>query len=188
MTSIHDRYPDVEITIHNTSVQGRDAMASMMEAISILDDDPAIDVIVLTRGGGADKHLRVFNETPLCRVIHGTDTPIVVGVGHENDRSLADEVADSRTQSRDRAVSTPRDRPRRPRPARHWTGRFHHPHPIAMTDTTDTISEKTDRLDYRTTRRRRVSLERANNLHEEGKELLAKLEEQLDVGDGDVVD
>jgi len=99
VTSIHGRYSDVDITVHNTSVQGSEAMASMMEAISVLDDDPAIDVIVLTRGGGSDKHLRVFNETPLCRVIHGTDTPIVVGVGHENDRALADEVADRRVMT-----------------------------------------------------------------------------------------
>ncbi|MDS0260554.1 exodeoxyribonuclease VII large subunit [Haloarcula sp. S1CR25-12] len=99
VTSIQDRDPAVDITIHNTAVQGMDAMASMMEAISRLDDDATIDVIVLTRGGGSDKHLRVFNETPLCRVIHNTDTPVVVGVGHENDRSLADEVADMRVMT-----------------------------------------------------------------------------------------
>jgi len=96
ITSIHERYPDVDIVIQNTSVQGDDAMMSIMGAISELDDDPRVDVIVLTRGGGSDKHLRVFNETPLCRVIHKTETPVVVGVGHENDRTLADEVADRR--------------------------------------------------------------------------------------------
>jgi exodeoxyribonuclease VII large subunit len=74
-------------------------MMSIMGAISELDDDPLVDVIVLTRGGGADKHLRVFNETPLCRVIHKTETPVVVGVGHENDRTLADEVADRRVMT-----------------------------------------------------------------------------------------
>ena len=99
ITSIHERYPDVDIVIQNTSVQGDDAMMSIMGAISELDDDPLIDVIVLTRGGGSDKHLRVFNETPLCRVIHKTDTPVVVGVGHENDRTLADEVADRRVMT-----------------------------------------------------------------------------------------
>ncbi|WP_434531646.1 exodeoxyribonuclease VII large subunit (plasmid) [Haloarcula sp. NS06] len=99
VTSIHERYPDVDIVIQNTSVQGDDAMMSIMGAISELDDDPLIDVIVLTRGGGSDKHLRVFNETPLCRVIHKTETPIVVGVGHENDRTLADEVADRRVMT-----------------------------------------------------------------------------------------
>ncbi|WP_424004746.1 exodeoxyribonuclease VII large subunit [Haloarcula salina] len=99
ITSIHDRYPDVDVVVQNATVQGDDAMLSIMGAISELDDDPLVDVIVLTRGGGADKHLRVFNETPLCRVIHRTETPIVVGVGHENDQTLAGEVADRRVMT-----------------------------------------------------------------------------------------
>jgi exodeoxyribonuclease VII large subunit len=99
ITSIHERYPDVDIVVQNTNVQGDDAMMSIMGAISELDDDPLVDVIVLTRGGGSDKHLRVFNETPLCRVIHKTETPVVVGVGHENDRTLAAEVADRRVMT-----------------------------------------------------------------------------------------
>ena len=99
VTSIHGRYPDVDSVVHNTSVQGSEAMASMMEGISVLDDDATVDVIVLTRGGGSDKHLRVFNETPLCRVIHNASTPVVVGVGHEKDHTLADEVADRRVMT-----------------------------------------------------------------------------------------
>lgn len=99
VTSIHDRHPDIDIVIEDTSVQGENAMLSMMNAISSLDDDARVDVIVLTRGGGADKHLRVFNETPLCRVIHETSTPIAVGIGHENDHTLAEEVADRRVMT-----------------------------------------------------------------------------------------
>ncbi len=99
VTSIHGRHPDVDIIIQHTGVQGDDAMLSMMQAISELDDNAHIDVIVLTRGGGSNKDLRVFNETPLCRVVHSTSTPIVVGVGHENDRTLADEVADKRVMT-----------------------------------------------------------------------------------------
>jgi exodeoxyribonuclease VII large subunit len=99
VTSIHSRYPDVDIIVHDTAVQGDEAMTSMMQAISVLDDDATVDVIVLTRGGGADKQLRVFNETPLCRVVHNAATPVVVGVGHENDRTLADEVADKRVMT-----------------------------------------------------------------------------------------
>jgi len=99
VTSIHGRHPNVDIVIHHTTVQGDDAMLSIMQAISELDDNAHIDVIVLTRGGGSEKDLRVFNETPLCRVIHNTTTPFVVGVGHENDRTLADEVADKRVMT-----------------------------------------------------------------------------------------
>lgn len=99
VTSIHGRYPDVDVVVSNAAMQGAASMESMMASISDLDDDARIDVIVVTRGGGADKHLRVFNETPLCRVIANTATPIVVGVGHENDQSLADEVADRRVMT-----------------------------------------------------------------------------------------
>jgi exodeoxyribonuclease VII large subunit len=99
VTSIHDRYPSIEIVVQDSVVQGDDAMLSLMDAISALDGDPAVEVIVVTRGGGATKHLRVFNEPPLCRTIAATDTPIVVGVGHESDRTLADDVADERVMT-----------------------------------------------------------------------------------------
>lgn len=99
VTSIHNRHPDIDIIIQHTPVQGDDAMPGMMSAISELDRDPDVDVIVLTRGGGADTTLRVFNETPLCRVIFRTDTPIVVGVGHESDQTLAEDVADQRVMT-----------------------------------------------------------------------------------------
>ncbi|WP_123537861.1 exodeoxyribonuclease VII large subunit [Halosimplex salinum] len=99
VTSIHDRHPDVDVVIQDTTVQGDEAMLGLMDAISTLDDDPTVNVIVCTRGGGADKHLRVFNETPLCRVVHETTTPIVSAIGHENDRTLADEVADRRVMT-----------------------------------------------------------------------------------------
>ncbi|MEA5389228.1 exodeoxyribonuclease VII large subunit [Haloarculaceae archaeon H-GB11] len=99
ITSLHARHLDVDVVVQDTPIQVDDAMVALMQAVSALDDDPTVDVIVLTRGGGADKHLRVFNETPLCRVIHGTDTPIVVGVGHERDRTLAADVADHRVMT-----------------------------------------------------------------------------------------
>jgi|AntDeeMinimDraft_5_1070356.scaffolds.fasta_scaffold00028_19 exodeoxyribonuclease VII large subunit len=99
VTSIHSRYPDVDIIVQHATVQGDRAMMELMEAISELDRDPEVDVLVLTRGGGADTTLRVFNETPLCRVIFNTETPIVVGIGHERDRTLAEEVADQRVMT-----------------------------------------------------------------------------------------
>jgi exodeoxyribonuclease VII large subunit len=99
VTAVHDRYPDVEVLLHDTTVQGEEALQELMSAVATLDDDPRIDVIVVTRGGGADRTLRVFDELPLCRVIAGTDTPTVVGVGHEDDRTLAGAVADHRVMT-----------------------------------------------------------------------------------------
>lgn len=77
-------------------MQGDDALEELMHGVATLHKDHTVDVIVVTRGGGADKTLRVFNETPICRVIADTDTPTAVGIGHEDDRTLADEVADFR--------------------------------------------------------------------------------------------
>ena len=96
VTAIHSRYPDVDIKVQHASVQGPDALQELMSGVATLDEDTMVDVIIVTRGGGADKTLRVFNETPLCRVIANTDTPTAVGIGHEDDRTLADEVADHR--------------------------------------------------------------------------------------------
>jgi exodeoxyribonuclease VII large subunit len=99
VTAIHARYPKVDIKLKHASVQGDHALEDLLEAISVLDRDPAVDVLVLTRGGGADKTLQVFNDPALCRVVAETDTPICVGIGHENDRTLADEVADKRVMT-----------------------------------------------------------------------------------------
>jgi len=96
VTALHNRYPDVDIKIQHASVQGPNALEELMSGVATLDKDTTVDVIIVTRGGGADKTLRVFNETPLCRVIANTDTPTAVGIGHEDDRTLADEVADHR--------------------------------------------------------------------------------------------
>jgi exodeoxyribonuclease VII large subunit len=131
VTSIQSQHPDVDISIEDTAVQGDAAGQSMMQAIGALDNDAQVDIIVLTRGGGADKHLRVFNDTALCRVIHGTTTPIVVGVGHEADRTLADEVADER-------VMTPTE-----------VGEIV-PHKQTLTDETDALADRLDTAYRRT--------------------------------------
>jgi Exonuclease VII, large subunit len=96
VTAIHDRYPEVDIKINDASVQGPDALEALMSGVAAFDEDATVDVIVVTRGGGADKTLRIFNETPLCRVLANTETPTAVGIGHEDDQTLADEVADYR--------------------------------------------------------------------------------------------
>lgn len=96
VTAIHDRYPEVTVKIQDANVQGPNALQELMSGVAAFDKDAAVDVIIVTRGGGADKALRIFNETPICRVIADTDTPTAVGIGHEDDRTLADEVADYR--------------------------------------------------------------------------------------------
>jgi len=97
--AIHDRHPRVDVELAHTPVQGKEALTGLLGAITTLDEDAGVDVIVVTRGGGADRTLRVFDERPLCRVIANTETPVVVGVGHDDDRTLAEEVADERVMT-----------------------------------------------------------------------------------------
>lgn len=99
VTSIHERHPGVDVIVQDAVMQGDGALPSILPAVSELETEPTVDVIVVTRGGGADKDLRVFDELALCRVFARTDTPIVVAVGHEQDRALAGEVADGRAMT-----------------------------------------------------------------------------------------
>ncbi len=91
ITSIHIQCA-VNIVFPNTSVQGDDAMMSIMGAITELEDDPRVDVIVSVAAAVRQASPDV-RRTPLA-VSSTHRAPVVVGVGHENDRTLADEVAD----------------------------------------------------------------------------------------------
>lgn len=90
------RWPAVRFTIRNTAVQGPNAVAQIVEALSDLDADPDVDVIVLARGGGSVEDLLPFSDETLCRAIAACRTPVVSAVGHEPDNPLCDLVADLR--------------------------------------------------------------------------------------------
>jgi len=96
------RAPGVTLTFFGATVQGTNAAASIVGAVQQADRDPDIDTIVVTRGGGADDTLWCFNEEPVVRAIADCATPTVVAVGHEDDETLAEDVAD-------RVAMTPTD-------------------------------------------------------------------------------
>ncbi|QAU11372.1 exodeoxyribonuclease VII large subunit (plasmid) [Halorubrum sp. BOL3-1] len=96
------RAPGVTLTVFGATVQGTNAAASIVGAVQQADRDPDIDTIVVTRGGGADDTLWCFNEEPVVRAIADCATPTVVAVGHEDDETLAEDVAD-------RVAMTPTD-------------------------------------------------------------------------------
>ena len=96
------RWPEVRFKIQHTPVQGDKAAAEIIKAIQALDADSEVDVIILTRGGGSFQDLLVFSDEQVVRAVANCKTPIVSAIGHENDRPLADEVADFR-------ASTPTD-------------------------------------------------------------------------------
>ena len=93
---IRRRYPLVELVLSPTPVQGEKAAASIAAAVERLDREGRADVIVLARGGGSLEDLWPFNEEIVARAIYASRTPVVTGVGHETDVTIADQVADAR--------------------------------------------------------------------------------------------
>jgi exodeoxyribonuclease VII large subunit len=99
VTSIHDEHPDVSLYLRDTSVQGMSALEELCESIAYFDSRDDIDVIVVTRGGGSEQDLHVFNSEGVARMIYDVDTPVVTAIGHENDTPIVDRVADSRAMT-----------------------------------------------------------------------------------------
>ncbi|MBY0442078.1 MAG: exodeoxyribonuclease VII large subunit [Mycobacteriaceae bacterium] len=90
------RWPAVRFAVHNTAVQGPQAVPQITEALRELDNNPDVDVIVLARGGGSVEDLLPFSDETLCRAIAACQTPVVSAIGHEPDNPLCDLVADLR--------------------------------------------------------------------------------------------
>lgn len=96
ITTIKRRYPFVNLIIYPVLVQGKDASKSIAEAIKHLNNYGNIDVIIVGRGGGSIEELWAFNEEIVARNIYNSEIPIISGVGHETDFTIADFVADVR--------------------------------------------------------------------------------------------
>jgi exodeoxyribonuclease VII large subunit len=93
---LYGRMPRLHVIVSPTKTQGQEAPALIAEAVRRLDKTGLCDVILLVRGGGAREDLHAFNTEPVARAIFHAKTPIVSGVGHENDVTIADLVADKR--------------------------------------------------------------------------------------------
>jgi exodeoxyribonuclease VII large subunit len=90
------RSPQTPILIYPVSVQGEAAKNQIEAAIRRADSDKKCDVIILARGGGSIEDLWSFNEENVAKAIYHAETPIICGVGHETDFTIADFVADQR--------------------------------------------------------------------------------------------
>ena len=103
------RYPLAELRLSPTSVQGDVAAAQIAGAIANLNDEGLADVIIVARGGGSLEDLWCFNSEAVARAIFASGIPVVSGVGHETDHTIADDVADRRapTPSAAAEVVTP---------------------------------------------------------------------------------
>lgn len=100
------RWPSVEFRVAYAAVQGDRTAPEVVAAIRRLDADPAVEVIIVARGGGDFQNLLGFSDERVVRAAAAASTPIVSAIGHEADRPLLDDVADLR-------ASTPTDAAKR---------------------------------------------------------------------------
>ena len=100
------RWPSVRFEVVHTAVQGDRTAREVARAIARLDADPAVDVIIVARGGGDFQNLLGFSDEAVVRAAAAATTPIVSAIGHEADTPLLDLVADLR-------ASTPTDAAKR---------------------------------------------------------------------------
>lgn len=90
------RFPAARVIIYPTAVQGRDAVPQLLQAISAASMRAECDVLIVARGGGSIEDLWAFNDEAVARALRATPMPVVTGVGHEVDFTIADFVADLR--------------------------------------------------------------------------------------------
>ena len=90
------RYPLVEVILAPAAVQGPEAPLQIAEAIRTLNEETGVDLIIVARGGGSLEELWAFNEEAVARAIYSSGVPVISGVGHEVDFTIADFVADLR--------------------------------------------------------------------------------------------
>src|SRR5262250_1886468 len=93
------RFPNVHLTLFPVRVQGEGAAQEVVKALKFFNAKKFVDVLILARGGGSLEDLWAFNEEIVARAIADSEIPIISGVGHETDFTIADFVADVRAST-----------------------------------------------------------------------------------------
>ncbi|NTV37782.1 MAG: exodeoxyribonuclease VII large subunit [Anaerolineales bacterium] len=96
LNTLRRRYPLARVILAPTAVQGEEAPAGIVEALARLNQIVQPDVILLARGGGSIEDLWAFNDERVARAIVTSPAPVITGVGHETDFTIADFAADLR--------------------------------------------------------------------------------------------
>jgi exodeoxyribonuclease VII large subunit len=99
VTTIRSRFPAASVVVAETYVQGPRAAAEIVSAIRALCDQPGVEVLILTRGGGSFEDLLPFSDERVVRAVAGCPVPVVSAVGHEQDTPLCDLAADVRAST-----------------------------------------------------------------------------------------
>ncbi len=90
------RFPALPLVIYPAQVQGEGATAELLAMLALANRRAECDVLILARGGGSLEDLQAFNDETLARAIRASAIPVVTGIGHEIDFTLADLAADQR--------------------------------------------------------------------------------------------
>jgi exodeoxyribonuclease VII large subunit len=93
------RFPNVHLTVYPVRVQGQGSAQEIVKALKFFNVKKIVDVLVLARGGGSMEDLWAFNEEIVARAIFASEIPVISGVGHETDFTIADFVADVRAST-----------------------------------------------------------------------------------------
>ncbi len=96
LTAIARRSPQVAVLVYPSAVQGADAPAQLVRAIALANARQEVDVLIVCRGGGSMEDLWSFNDEAVVRAVAASALPVVCGVGHETDVTLAELAADLR--------------------------------------------------------------------------------------------
>lgn len=96
---LRTRYPLARVILSPAQVQGAEAPASIAAALDLLNEHGEAEVVIVGRGGGSIEELWAFNEEVVARAIARSRIPVVSGVGHETDFTIADFVADQRAST-----------------------------------------------------------------------------------------
>lgn len=96
LNTLRRRYPLVEVILSPAAVQGEEAPAALVAALKRLYRLPELDAILVARGGGSLEDLWAFNDEEVVRTIAASPVPVITGIGHETDFTLADFAADVR--------------------------------------------------------------------------------------------
>jgi exodeoxyribonuclease VII large subunit len=96
LNTLRRRYPLAEVILSPTPVQGDEAPAGIVAALERLNQAARPDIILVARGGGSLEDLWAFNDERVVRTIAASEAPVITGIGHETDFTLADFAADLR--------------------------------------------------------------------------------------------
>ncbi|MES1981983.1 MAG: exodeoxyribonuclease VII large subunit [Pseudomonadota bacterium] len=96
LTTLARRMPSIPVVLYPVPVQGEEAAGKIAEAIRTANERAECDVLLVCRGGGSIEDLWAFNEEVVARAISASAIPVVSGVGHETDFTIADFAADHR--------------------------------------------------------------------------------------------